>query len=125
LQRTVRHGDGWHALMLLPDEMAEHRARLHAMAREHGRTDEIPVSLLVGATLTKDSSIYPSLDDAHRRQAMVGTVDQIVEQLVAYRDAGVQHVHTFVNTDNTIGLHDPVDGMELFLDEVWPAFVAR
>ena len=25
LRRTVQHGDGWHALMLLPSEMAEHR----------------------------------------------------------------------------------------------------
>ncbi len=124
LRRTVRHGDGWHGLMLLPDEIVEHRARLHAIAREHDRTGDIPVSLLVGATLTKDASIYPRLDDAHRRQAMVGTVDQIVGQLVAYRDAGVQHVHTFVNTDTTIGLHDPVDGMDLFLREVWPAFLA-
>ena len=53
-----------------------------------------------------------------------GTVEQVVEQLVAYRDAGVSHVHTFVSTDATIGLHDPVDGMELFLREVWPAFLA-
>ena len=75
--------------------------------------------------MTKDPSIYPSLDDAHRRQAMVGTVEQVVEQLVAYRDAGVRHVHTFVGSDDTIGVHDPVDGMELFLREVWPAFLAN
>jgi probable F420-dependent oxidoreductase len=125
LRRTVRHGDGWHALALLPSEMAEHRERLHAMAREEGRDDEIPVSLLVATTLTKDPTIYPALDDAHRRQAMVGTVEQVVEQLVAYREAGVQHVHTLVGTDETIGTHDPVDGMELFLREVWPAFQAQ
>ena len=105
--------------------MAEHRQRLAAIAHEAGRDDDIPVSLLVGATLTKDPSIYPSLDDAHRRQAMVGTVEQVVEQLVAYRDAGVRHVHTFVGSDDTIGVHDPVDGMELFLREVWPAFLAN
>jgi alkanesulfonate monooxygenase SsuD/methylene tetrahydromethanopterin reductase-like flavin-dependent oxidoreductase (luciferase family) len=55
---------------------------------------------------------------------MVGTVDQIVEQLVAYRDAGVAHIHTFVSTDETVGLDNQVDGMELFLREVWPAFRA-
>jgi probable F420-dependent oxidoreductase len=125
LRRTVAVGDGWHALMLLPEEMAEHRDRLHAMAHAAGRQDEIPVSLLVGTTLTKDPAILPGLDAAHRRQAMVGTVEQVVEQLVAYRDAGVAHVHTFVGTDDTIGRHDPVDGMELFLREVWPAFLAR
>ena len=125
LRRTVRYGDGWHGLMLLPEEMAEHSDRLHAMAREAGRTDEIPISLLVGATITKDASVYPQLDAPHRRQAMVGTVEQIVDQLVAYRDAGVQNVHTFVNLDESVGRGDPVDGMELFLREVWPAFLAR
>jgi probable F420-dependent oxidoreductase len=125
LRRTVRVGDAWHALMLLPEEMVEHRDRLHTMAREAGRDEQIPISLLVGTTLTRDPSVLPGLDDAHRRQAMVGTVEQVVDQLVAYRDAGVAHVHTFVGTDDSIGLHDPVDGMELFLREVWPAFLAR
>jgi probable F420-dependent oxidoreductase len=125
LRRTVRFGDAWHALMLLPGEMAEHRERLHEMARAAGRHDEIPVSLLVGTTLTRDPAVYRGLDDAHRRQAMVGTVEQVVEQLVAYRDAGVSHVHTFVGTDGTIGTRDAVDGMELFLREVWPAFLAH
>lgn len=125
LRRTVRFGDGWHALMLLPAEMIEHRERLTALAAGAGRSDEIPVSLLVGVQLTRDPAVYPALDDPHRRQAMVGTVEQVVDQLVAYRDAGVAHVHTFVSTDGTIGLSDPVDGMELFLREVWPAFQAR
>jgi probable F420-dependent oxidoreductase len=125
LRRTVHYGDGWHALMLLPAEIAEHRERLDAMARDVGRQGGIPVSLLVAATVTRDPSIYPALDDAHRRQAIVGTVEQIVDQLVAYRDAGVQHVHTVVGTDDSIGIRDPVDGMELFLREVWPAFLAR
>jgi probable F420-dependent oxidoreductase len=125
LRRTVRFGDGWHGLMLLPSEMAAHRGRLMKMAADAGRSGDIPVSLLVGVSMTKDASVYPALDDPHRRQSMVGTVDQIVDQLVAYRDAGVEHVHTFVTTDDTIGRHDPVDGMELFLREVWPAFLAR
>jgi alkanesulfonate monooxygenase SsuD/methylene tetrahydromethanopterin reductase-like flavin-dependent oxidoreductase (luciferase family) len=125
LRRTVRFGNGWHALMLLPSEMAAHRDRLMKMAADAARADDIPVSLLVGTQLTKDASVYPALDDPHRRQAMVGTVEQVVDQLVAYRDAGVAHVHTFVSTDHTIGLTDPVDGMELFLREVWPAFLTR
>jgi probable F420-dependent oxidoreductase len=125
LRRTVEHGDGWHALMLLPAEMAEHKARLQEMAAAAGRTDEIPVSLLVATHITKDASVHPSLDDAHRRQSMTGTVEQIVDQLVAYRDAGVEEIHTLVSTDDAGGVLSSVDGMELFLREVWPAFLAR
>jgi probable F420-dependent oxidoreductase len=125
LRRTVRFGDAWHALMLLPEEMAEHKGRLDAMARDAGRQDEIPVSLLVAATITRDPSLYPSLDAPHRRQAMVGTPEQIVEQIAAYADAGVTEIHTTVSTDHTIGVADQVDGMELFLREVWPLYQAR
>ena len=125
LRRTVRYGDGWHALMLLPSEMVEHSRRLHALAEQHGRHDPIPVSLLVGTRITRDPSMYPALDDPHRRQSMVGTVEQIVEQLVAYRDAGVEHIHTFVSTDDSTLGADPVAGMAFFLREVWPAFKAR
>jgi probable F420-dependent oxidoreductase len=125
LRRTVQYGDGWHALMLLPSEMAEHKARLQEMATAAGRAGEIPVSILVTARLTKDASVYPGLDDAHRRQSMTGTVEQIVDQLVAYGDAGVEEIHTAVSTDGTFGATDAVDGMELFLREVWPAFLAR
>ncbi len=125
LRRTVEYGDGWHALMLLPAEMAEHKARLQEMATAAGRTDDIPVSLLVATHLTKDASTYGGLDDAHRRQSMTGTVEQLVDQLVAYRDAGVEEIHTLVSTDEALGSRSSVDGMELFLREVWPAFLAR
>jgi probable F420-dependent oxidoreductase len=124
LRRTVRFGDGWHGLMLLPEEMVEHKGRLTAMARAEGRTDDIPASLLVGTRITRDASIYPSLDAPHRRAAMVGTVDQLVDQLVAYRDAGVEEIHTTVSADEAVGAPGPVAGMELFLREVWPAFLA-
>ncbi len=124
LRRTVQYGDGWHALMLLPEEMADHRARLLALAAGAGRTGSIPVSLLVATHLTTDASVHAGLDAAHRRQSMVGTVDQVVDQLVAYRDAGVEEIHTVVSTDAALG-SGAVDGMELFLKEVWPAFLAR
>jgi probable F420-dependent oxidoreductase len=125
LRRTVEYGDGWHALMLLPAEMAEYKARLQEMATAAGRAGDIPVSLLVATHITKDASTYAGLDDAHRRQSMTGTVDQIVDQLVAYRDAGVEEIHTLVSTDDAYGSRSGVDGMELFLREVWPAFLAR
>ena len=125
LRRTVKYGDGWHALMLLPSEMAEHKARLHALASEAARHDDIPVSLLVAAHITKDRSVYPALDAAHRRQSMTGTIEQIVDQLVADRDVGVDEIHTVVSTDGSFGATDAVSGMELFLREVWPAFLAR
>jgi hypothetical protein len=56
---------------------------------------------------------------------MVGTTDQLVDQLRAYQDAGLEHLHTVVSTDSTIPTADAFDAMELFMREVWPAYLAR
>jgi alkanesulfonate monooxygenase SsuD/methylene tetrahydromethanopterin reductase-like flavin-dependent oxidoreductase (luciferase family) len=120
----VTYGDGWHALMLTPDELAEHISRLRAMATEAGRTEPLTISALQPVRITRDPSIFPSLDLAHRQQAMVGTIDQLVSQLKAYQDAGLEHLHTAVSTDSTIPATDGVDAMELFMREVWPAYLA-
>jgi probable F420-dependent oxidoreductase len=124
LRRTVTYGDGWHALMLTPGELAEHISRLHAMAAEAGRTEPIAISALQPVKITKDPSIFPSLDLAHRQQAMVGTIGQLVNQLKAYQDTGLEHLHTVVSTDSTIPTTDAVGAMELFMREVWPAYLA-
>src|SRR5205085_12454956 len=98
---------------------------LPAMADDAGRTGELPGSILVATHLTKNAAVLGGLDDAHLRQSMTGTVEQVVDQLVAYRDAGVEEIHTLVSTDDAYGAPSGVDAMELFLREVWPAFLAR
>lgn len=124
LRRTARHGDAWHALMLLPTEIREHRGRLARYAADAGRVGEIPTSLLIGIRLTKDASIRPGLDDAHRRQAIVGTPEQVVADLCEYAQAGVEHLQVSVWADGTLGRMEAPAAMELFLREVWPAFTA-
>jgi probable F420-dependent oxidoreductase len=125
LRRAARYGDGWHGLMLLPSEVVEHRARLQELAGQYGRAGEIPASILVGLRLTRDPSVYPGLNAAQRQAAMVGTPDQLVDQLVAYRDAGIEHLHTAISADESFGVRGPVEAMRLFLGEVWPDFLAR
>ncbi len=121
LRRVVRHGDGWHALMLLPDEVVTHRARLDALAVAAGRADRIPVTLVTALHLSRDASIHPSLSEEERRAAVAGTPDQVVAQLAAYRDAGVDHIQLVASADATFGSWSPVDTMEFVLREVWPA----
>ena len=95
------------------------------LATEAGRTEPLAISALQPVRITKDLSIFPGLDLARRQQAMVGTTDQLVDQLRAYQDAGLEHLHTVVSTDSTIPTADAVDAMELFMREVWPAYLAR
>jgi len=37
MRRVARYGDFWHALSMLPDEVAAGRAELAALAAGHGR----------------------------------------------------------------------------------------
>jgi probable F420-dependent oxidoreductase len=121
LRRVVRFGDGWHALMLLPDEIAAHRRQLEARAAEVEREGPIPVTLVTALHLSKDASIYPSLTHEERQAAVTGTPDQVVDQLAAYRRAGVEHIQLVAGADATFGAWTQVDTMEFVLREVWPA----
>jgi probable F420-dependent oxidoreductase len=121
LRRAVRLGDGWHGLMLLPDEVRTHTAELARIAAEEGHAGEMPVTLLMGLRLTRDDSIYPALDHEHRQAALLGTPEQLIEQLIAYRDAGVEHIQLAASADDTFGDLTQVDTMDFVLREVWPA----
>jgi probable F420-dependent oxidoreductase len=99
LRRTVAYGDGWHALMLLPrDGRAQ---RLQAMAADAGGPTR---SRLDPRRHPPDQGrLRSAVRRLHRRQSMTGTVEQVVDQLVAYRDAGVEEIHTLVSTDDAYG----------------------
>ena len=121
LRRAVRLGDGWHALMLLPDEVVAHRERLQNLAAATERPRGIPVTMCTALHLSRDASVYPSLTREQRQAAVAGTPDQVVAQLVAYRDAGVDHIQLVASADSTFGTWSQVDTMEFVLREVWPA----
>ena len=124
LRRAARLGDGWHALMLLPDEIVAHRDRLKTQGAAAGRPDEIPVTTCTTLRLSRDATVYPSLTHEQRQFGISGTPEQVVTQLEAYREAGVEHIQLLVSADSTFGTWSQVDAMEFILREVWPAVSA-
>jgi alkanesulfonate monooxygenase SsuD/methylene tetrahydromethanopterin reductase-like flavin-dependent oxidoreductase (luciferase family) len=120
LRRTVRYAQGWHGLSLLPDELRLVGGRLQEMAREAGRSEPIPVSMLIGVRLTNEPVELGMLDEDDRRSSVSGTPEQVVEQLRAYQRAGLEHLMTFASTEESILANDPVSGAETFLREVAP-----
>jgi probable F420-dependent oxidoreductase len=120
LRRTVKYAQGWHGLSLLPDELKALDRRLQTMAKDAGRRDRIPVSMLIGVRLTKEPVDLAALDDDDRRSAVSGTPEQVVAQLKAYGDAGLEHLMTFASTEESILSGDPVGGADVFLREVAP-----
>lgn len=84
LTRVVRLGQGWHAAGLRPDEVAGLMAELRRIAEEHGRDpEELEVCLARGIEFTRQ----PATGEA--RRPLLGTPEQVVEDVIAYQEAGV------------------------------------
>jgi probable F420-dependent oxidoreductase len=121
-RRVIRFGDYWHAAMLFPGELVEGRAALAAMADQSGRAAAPGTSLLISIYLTKDPAYRDTMSEAQRRQAIAGTPDQIITQLEAYREAGVDLLQTTLAGDGAFGRGEDLLGY--FLRSVWPAISA-
>ena len=101
LKRAARHGDMWLPMWLTPERIAE-RSRLLA---EHAEREGRPTpgtALLIGVNVDDDLGRARAQASAHvrgqyrmgldavERWTLLGSIDGAVEQLDAYRQAGVQ-----------------------------------
>ncbi|WP_051767316.1 TIGR03619 family F420-dependent LLM class oxidoreductase [Streptomyces sp. NRRL S-37] len=86
LRRVARLGDGWLAHELYPDEITAARATLDRLATEAGR-DPADVETTVRRALVPPFEVMDFMSD---RVSITGTAEQVVEEIDAYRRAGVQ-----------------------------------
>ena len=88
LRRAVEFGDAWHPIGLrppaglLPEELGRKRAELHALAEKAGRD---PASIAIHFRC-------PLSFSGTKRAPMVGSTEQILMDLNAYREQGVSHI---------------------------------
>jgi len=86
LRRVVQHGDGWHAAFITPAALAADLARLkEECARQRRPHYQVTVSVRAGLSLR----ITPLGPD---RKPLQGSREQVVEDLIAFRDLGVDAV---------------------------------
>jgi alkanesulfonate monooxygenase SsuD/methylene tetrahydromethanopterin reductase-like flavin-dependent oxidoreductase (luciferase family) len=108
----------WHAMSMLPDEVAAGRAKLAALAAEHGRP--VPgTSLFMKIIMTAAPSGYDDLRAERRREAIAGTPEQVAKQLRAYEEAGVEQLISRIGSDGSFG--SDAELLARFLTEVWPS----
>ncbi len=101
LRRAARHADVWLPMWLTPDRLAERSRMLAELAEEAGRP--VPgTALLIGVHIDDDRDRARAQAEAHIRGqyrmdldkvehwTLLESVDGAVEQLDAYRQAGVQ-----------------------------------
>lgn len=86
LRRVVERGDGWHAAFISPPALGEDIARLREeCTRQQRPFDQLTISVRAGLSLRS----APLGSD---RKPLQGSRDQIIADLAAYRDLGVDTI---------------------------------
>jgi probable F420-dependent oxidoreductase len=87
-RRAAKRGDGWHLIDMEPAEVAAARAALAEDCRAAGRAPEQVPTSMYASLLIHDGGV--SGDE--RQFPLMGSADQIVGKLSAYRAAGLDHI---------------------------------
>ncbi|GIX49754.1 MAG: hypothetical protein KatS3mg131_3965 [Candidatus Tectimicrobiota bacterium] len=112
LRRAARFGQGWHAVEASPEEIAALRQRLHEEMRRHGR-DPATMDISLRATFRLTDTPLPA-----PRPPLHGSAAQLIEDLRAYAQAGVDHLALFFAMGRR---SDPLAVLERLATEVLPA----
>jgi probable F420-dependent oxidoreductase len=87
-RRAAKRGDGWHLIDMEPAEIAAARAALAEDCHMAGRKPEhVPTSMYASLLIHDDN-----VSDDERQFPLMGSADQIVGKLSAYRAAGLDHI---------------------------------
>ncbi|MFV0137141.1 LLM class F420-dependent oxidoreductase [Streptomyces sp. HMX87] len=85
-RRLVDHADGWLPVGMGAEAVAEEWRQLRDLAAERGRTEPIQTVLRVNAQYRKEAH------DQGRRRPFQGSVDQIVADLAAHAEIGLDEI---------------------------------
>jgi alkanesulfonate monooxygenase SsuD/methylene tetrahydromethanopterin reductase-like flavin-dependent oxidoreductase (luciferase family) len=86
LRRVVQHGDGWHAAFITPAALKADLARLKdECARQRRPYEQLAISVRAGLSI-RQSPLGPD------RNPLQGSHDQILADLTAFRDLGVESI---------------------------------
>jgi F420-dependent oxidoreductase-like protein len=95
---AARWADEYNTLATTVDEVVERKARIDAACEAAGR-EPIPVSLMTGVLVGRDRAelrdrerLMAERGDVPEEGSIAGTLDEVAEQLRAFRDAGLARV---------------------------------
>jgi F420-dependent oxidoreductase-like protein len=119
MRLAARHADGWNVPFLPPDDYARKVGVLDEHCEREGRDPaDVTRAVNVGLAWSEQSleAQFADLSSFLRPGVLMGSVQQIVDRIGAYRDAGAEWV--------IVAMRAPfdVDGLDRFAAEVLPAF---
>lgn len=115
LRRTAEHGDAWHPINRTPDQLREGKAEIARLCQRFGRATPPATTLRIDARLLLDEYPYPP--PAHAGHMLVGTPEELLDQIDELREIGVEHLALeFVGRD----FADYQSQVEMFATEVRP-----
>jgi probable F420-dependent oxidoreductase len=98
LRRTAEHGDAWHPINRTPAQLREGKAEIERYCQRFDRATLPTMTSRVDARLLLDEYPYP--EPAHAGHMMVGSPDELLDQIEELREIGIEHlVLEFVGRD--------------------------
>jgi F420-dependent oxidoreductase-like protein len=126
LPLVAKYADEWNAVYIPPNEIKQRNIKLDTLIKDQGRQpNEVRRSLMTGCVYGKDSIEVKSkvkertdnklsLDELVNRGLAAGTANEIVEQLGAFSQAGIQRIML-----QWLDLDD-LDGLESMATKILP-----
>lgn len=124
LPLTARFADEWNGLFNPPEKYGELNSRLDHLLQKEGRiTDEVRRSLMTGCVFGEDGDEVAAkvkdryegkyeIEDLIERGMIVGTANQIVDQLGQFAEAGADRVMLqWLDLDDLDGLESMAQGI--------------
>lgn len=110
VRRAVEYGDYWHPSQMGPEELKKNAAYMRRYSASVGRTD--PPQLSCRATLS-----FSGPSGSAQRPPLQGTTEDIIGDVRAYGEAGVNHIVMEVSGET---YDDKFRAMDRFMNEVQP-----
>ena len=119
LQLVAQHADGWNVPFVTPEQYAHKMSVLHQHCEQVGRDPgeiDCTVNLALAWREEDLEAQFGGLASAVRPNVLNGTVQQVIDRVGEYADAGCAQVN--------LAMRAPfdVDGLDRFASEVLPAF---
>jgi probable F420-dependent oxidoreductase len=120
LRRTAEFGDAWHPINRTPDQLRQGKAEIARLCRRFGRDQPPALTLRIDVRLVLDAYPYP--EPAHAGHMLVGSPDELLDQLEELRKIGVEHLALeFVGRD----FADFAAQVDAFAEQVRPRLASR